>query len=421
MTKNNKNIKTARSMWQFPWQYKESFLIAFIILIAGFVIQLISGSGVSMPGWPMNIAIIVVFILYFVLIHYMVKHPIVKWLSSVPAAMAAISAFTLMVMFMGFIPQFPNAETPRFIDKIGLTNLTSSWAYLMSALYLLTVLGFTIVRRFNSYSIKNIAFLLNHIGLWIVIVTASLGASDLWRLSMMLETGHPTNIAYDSKRNSYDMGFGMLLLDFSIEEYPPEVGLMRNKDYTLQLQQGGKLATVVEGETDNLEDYVLSFERYLPYARKYDDVYDTTSYPGAARAVYIKVKDQNGYDIAEGWVADGSYAFGVPESFLRLNDSLSIAMMQFRPKKYSSDIRLYHSMDEYEDFHIEVNKPIKVNGWNIYQTGYDEESGRWSEVSIIELVRDPWLPIVYIGIFMILFGTLYLLWMGKGRTKTKKA
>ena len=96
-------------------------------------------------------------------------------------------------------------------------------------------------------------------------------------------------------------------------------------------------------------------------------------------------------------------------------------MTQLRPKKYSSDIRIYHSMDDYEDFYIEVNKPVSIDGWKIYQTGYDERMGRWSETSIIELVRDPWLPVVYIGIFMILFGTLYLVWMGKGRIKTKKA
>ena len=78
-------------------------------------------------------------------------------------------------------------------------------------------------------------------------------------------------------------------------------------------------------------------------------------------------------------------------------------------------------MEEYEEFYIEVNKPVSIDGWKIYQTGYDEMLGRWSDRSVIELVRDPWLPVVYIGIFMILIGTLYLLWMGKGRTKTKKA
>ena len=419
MSQNKPEKKKKSKLWQFPWGYRESFLIAFFLLLTGFLIELLLGGGVSMPAWPVNIAIILIFIIYFVLIHRMIKHPIVKWLSSTQAAIAAITTFTVMVLLLGFIPQGAMVQEPRLIDSLGLTNVTSSWPYLMSALYLLIVLGFTIVRRFSSFSIKNIAFLLNHIGLWIVVVAASLGSADMWKLSMQLEVNHPVMTAFDSHRNTYNMSFGMMLLDFDIEEYPPEVGLMRNADYTLKLEKGGKLATVEEGTTEKLDKYSLSFERYLPYAQKYGDIYDTTSHRGGARAAYIVVTDESSGIIAEGWVADGSYA--VPASYLMINDELSLAMTQLRPKKYSSDIRIYHSMEEYEDFHIEVNKPVSVGGWKVYQVGYDEQMGRWSETSVIELVRDPWLPVVYVGIFMILFGTLYLLWMGKGRIKTKKA
>lgn len=413
MAKNKSKTK----LWEFPWGYRESFLVAVFMLMTGFVIELFSGGGVSMPAWPVNIAIIIVFIIYFLLVYYFIKHPIVKWLSSVPAAIASISVFTLMVLFMGFIPQGTSHEKD-LLGMLGLRQITSSWPYLFSAFLLLIVLGFTIVRRFNSYSLKNIAFLLNHTGLWIVVVAASLGSSDMWRLSMQLETRHPVTTAYDARGQAYNMGFGMQLLDFNIEEYAPQVGLMRNADYTLQLEKGGKLATVIEGETGILQNYELTFQRYIDNARKYGEVYDTSSMPGGSHAVYIIAKDINSGKTTEGWVSDAS--IDTSPSFLKLNSELSVAMTNVRPKKYSSDIRVYTSMDEFKDFHIEVNKPIKIQGWKIYQTGYDELMGRWSERSIIELVRDPWLPAVYTGIFMILIGTLYLLWMGKGRTKKKE-
>ena len=417
MSKDKPDNKQKTKLWQFPWGYRESFLIAFLLLLTGFLIELLAGGGIRMPGWPVNIAIILIFIIYFILIPRMIKHPIIRWLSSTQAAIAAITAFTFMVLLLGFIPQGARPE-PRLIDSLGLTHVISSWPYLMSALYLLIILGFTIVRRFKKLTIRNISFLLNHIGLWIVIVAASLGSSDMWKLSMQLETNHPVMTAIDSHGNAYSMGFGMTLLDFNIEEYPPEVGLMRNADYSLKLEKGGKLATVEEGTIAKLENYNLSFKEYIPFAMKYEDGYDTTSLKGGARAVYVVVEDEAGI-VAEGWVADGSYA--VPASYLAINNELSLAMLQLRPKKYSSDIRFYHNMEEFEDFHIEVNKPVTIEGWKIYQVGYDEQMGRWSEESVIELVRDPWLPVVYIGLFMILFGTLYLLWMGKGRTKTKKA
>ena len=344
MSQNIPEKKQKSKLWQFPWSYRESFLIAFFMLLTGFLIQLVLGGEVRMPAWPINIAIIIIFIIYFVLIHLLVKHPILKWLSSTQAAIAAITAFTIMVLLLGFIPQGVAMQEPRLIDSLGLTHVTSSWPYLMSALYLLIVLGFTIVRRIRKFSIKNIAFLLNHIGLWIVIVAASLGSSDMWKLTMQLEANHPVTTAFDSQRNAYNMGFGMMLLDFNIEEYPPEVGLMKNADYTLKLEKGGKLATVVEGESEKLENYTLNFKKYIPYARKYGDIYDTTSLIGASRATYVIVQDEQATIVAEGWVSDGSY--DVPASYLWINDELSVAMMQLRPKKYSSDIRVYHSMDK---------------------------------------------------------------------------
>ncbi|HSG68597.1 MAG TPA: cytochrome c biogenesis protein ResB [Bacteroidales bacterium] len=415
---SEKNVKSR--LWQFPWGYPESFLIAGIMIISGFIMQFAIGSGASMPAWPLNLVIIVVFIIYYILIHYFIKHPVLKWLSSTRAAIASVSAFTLMVMFLGFIPQGVDEGNLRFIDRIGLTSVTNSWAYLMCALYLLIVLGFTVMRRLNSFTLKNTAFILNHAGLWLVVVAASLGSADMWRLTMELQASHPVTRAYDSRGNAFELGFGMTLMDFQIEEYPPELVLVNTVDYTLEIEKGGKLAIVKEGEKSQLENYAITIERYLPFSRRFEGrKFDTTSMVGAARAAYVIAKDDNTGDIFEGWVSDGSFIYGATS--LAVNDGMAIAMTKLRPKKYSSDIRLYHDMDNYEDFHIEVNKPAKMDGWKVYQTGYDEQMGRWSDRSIIELVKDPWLPVVYVGIFMILLGTLYLLWMGKGRTKNERS
>ena len=57
---------------------------------------------------------------------------------------------------------------------------------------------------------------------------------------------------------------------------------------------------------------------------------------------------------------------------------------------------------------IRVNKPLSFRGWKIYQYSYDEARGSMSDISIFELVRDPWLPYVYLGIFMMLAGAVCL-------------
>ena len=70
---------------------------------------------------------------------------------------------------------------------------------------------------------------------------------------------------------------------------------------------------------------------------------------------------------------------------------------------------------------IEVNKPFSVNGWQIYQFSYDERFGKNNTVSIFELVTDPWLPYVYIGIGMMLLGALLMfLKFGKETIKDRK-
>lgn len=78
-----------------------------------------------------------------------------------------------------------------------------------------------------------------------------------------------------------------------------------------------------------------------------------------------------------------------------------------QPKlSYSSDVTVFTKSGITLRDTIRVNKPLSVRGWKIYQYSYDESKGKESDISIFELVRDPWLPYVYVGIFMMLAGAL---------------
>jgi len=76
---------------------------------------------------------------------------------------------------------------------------------------------------------------------------------------------------------------------------------------------------------------------------------------------------------------------------------------------YLSDVTVYTKSGLVVRDTIRVNKPLSVHGWKIYQYSYDEAKGGMSDISILELVRDPWLPYVYLGIFMMLAGAVWLL------------
>ena len=79
------------------------------------------------------------------------------------------------------------------------------------------------------------------------------------------------------------------------------------------------------------------------------------------------------------------------------------------PKRFASHITVYPKDGKRISGTVDVNKPLKVNGWKIYQYDYDAQRGPESEYSGFMLVRDPWLPAVYLGIFLMLAGAVCLL------------
>ena len=77
-----------------------------------------------------------------------------------------------------------------------------------------------------------------------------------------------------------------------------------------------------------------------------------------------------------------------------------------KPKRFASDIEILTQTGEKMEATVEVNKPVEVDGWKIYQYSYDTRMGAMSLTSTFELVRDPWLPLVYTGIYMMLLGAV---------------
>ena len=88
-----------------------------------------------------------------------------------------------------------------------------------------------------------------------------------------------------------------------------------------------------------------------------------------------------------------------------------------KPKRFASEIQILTKSGKNIETTIDVNKPYEVEGWKIYQFGYDTRMGAQSRISILELVRDPWLPWVYAGFYMMLAGALLLVVYTRWRMK----
>ena len=104
---------------------------------------------------------------------------------------------------------------------------------------------------------------------------------------------------------------------------------------------------------------------------------------------------------------------------------LAIELQQFimeqyddgSPKRFASEVNIMTKSGKNIHTVIDVNKPVEVEGWKIYQYGYDTAAGPQSQISIFEFVRDPWLPLVYIGIGLMLAGALCMFVLSQNQRK----
>ena len=78
------------------------------------------------------------------------------------------------------------------------------------------------------------------------------------------------------------------------------------------------------------------------------------------------------------------------------------------PRQYTSTLSL-----DGTEVRTSVNHPARHRGYLIYQYGFDREYGRYS---VLKTVRDPWLPIVFIGMLILVSGAVISLkhtWQSK--------
>lgn len=403
-----------RKTWQHPWGYRESFMVVLELVLLGLIFEVLSGgSGAPLPEYPVNIlAGILLPILLAGLYLLFRRHPLIKWLSSVPAAISAIAFFAAVVLLLGFIPQ-GNPDTNRYMHLMGLSHIKNSWLMMVSGFYFLITLGMVTIRRARTLTRRNLGFLLNHAGLWITIASGYLGSGDLVRLNIQVIEGQEAiSTGWDTKTgNPVPLPFSLVLEDFDIEEYPPKIAVVDGRSGSIVSGDGRSSAMVDAGMEMTSGEWEIRILDFLPAAVKGEGGYLASGSAGAAPAAFISILNPSGGGTIAGWVSCGSYK--EPYNHIPLDQHHFLAMLQPEPKKYSSDILMEVPGNSPLSATLEVNKPFRHSGWKLYQLSYDERMGKWSRLSVIEAVRDPWLPLVYAGIFLLMGGAAFLFWMGR--------
>ena len=292
-------------MWTKPWNMKEGFLIGGGLIFAGLMLELSVGPVVwEAFAWPANGIVLAGFLAIIALIFLFRKKVYAfQFVGTYQAAIPAMAYAVGLTIVMGL--------TRQQVGGTWLNNMLSFWPFVLVYVYIAVILGVVTLKRIISLTshlsplTSNIAFLLNHLGLFIALTTATLGNADMQRVKMITTIGEPE--------------WRALTQEGVVKEMPIAIELKR---------------------------FIM-------------DTYD-----------------------------DGS------------------------PKRFASEIQILTKSGKNIETTVDVNKPYEVDGWKIYQYGYDTQMGAQSQISILELVKDPWLPLVYTGIYMMLAGAVCMFVIG---------
>lgn len=317
-------------MWNKPWTLKEGFIVGAGVVAVGLLLH-VCGGPVHWDAfaWPVNGVVLAAFLLLIGVVYALRRvFSAFRFLSTYAAAVPALAYVVLLTIIMGLTRQTP--------DGTGLSNMLSFWPFVLAYAYMTVILGLVIVQRVSLIVRgrsrrpwwREAGFLLNHVGLFVAMTTATLGSADIQRLQMWT-TNNP--------------------------------------------EQAARLFAINMG-SENAPQF--STYQYVAY----DDQSRPVELP---LAVELKHFVMETYD-------DGS------------------------PRRFASDVVIYSKASSHKyGATIEVNHPTEVDGWKIYQKSYYlTPLGDACQVSILELVTDPWLPYVYAGIFMMLAGALSMFTMG---------
>jgi len=399
-----------KPIWQQPWGYAESFIISFGVLCIGFGLELVLPVNQSTLIFPFNLILGASFIILLVLGHVLFrKTKIHAFLSGIPLTISLVSILSFMVIIMGVLPQIPSHQN-GLVQQLGLNRMTSSYPFLLINLFLLIVLGFVSLRKTSPFKLKNWGFVCSHWGLWLVIFTGGLGSGDLRRLRMDIYENKTEWRAYDDNGRYFEVPLAIKLKDFLIDEFNPKLAIVENETGELCEAQKPSMIMIEKDLNCRLQDWQVQVEEFYMTSGRAGDRYYPLSDFGAAPAAKVRVvSPQN--DTLQGWISCGS--FNRPHESLKLNEAFSLVMTVPEPKRFSSEVTFFTPDGKKQDATLEVNKSVTINGWKVYQLSYDEKKGPYSDKSILEVVRDPWQAYVYLGIFMMMIGAIYMFWKGR--------
>lgn len=394
-----------------PAGFRDAALFTVTAILAGLGIEILTaGGGIDIPGWPFNLVFLILFgaLIFAVGLVYR-DNPVVSWLGGIPMGLSLIIGLALLSLVGGVVPQ-DKYPPDSLVSMLRLNGMFSSWPFAFVTLLFLFNLGLTLVWKTVPFRLANLQFMLFHGGFWLALSCGLLGSTQLERLAVPIYEGKGSNIAYDRKNERMiTLPFSIYLKDFRIEQYVHQFSLY-DPQHDQLVETSSKLIPEVrkgvKAEWPGIGSVTVL--EYLPSALP--GVNGVPVAVDSEKGVpFAKLRIESGGEVAESWLSSGGPK--VRPLFVQIGNYF-VVMLEGQPKAFSSDVTMIATDGERKQGRLEVNKPVDFKGWKLYQSGYDEKAGRWSTLSLVEAIRDPWLPAVYVGFFMIMAGNALYFWKG---------
>ncbi len=397
-------------MWNKPYSLKEGSAITIGLMLIGLILQFTIGPlewGLFM--WPANIIALTIFVALLLVVWLLRKHfYFCRFMASMQAAVPAIAGAALLTIIMGLTRQLPEGRLPA--DPIGLTKMLNFWPFILVYVWMTAITGEATILQLSRFSWRRLPSFVSHLGLFIVLTCGTLGNADMQRLKMFCEQGKVEWRGLDAWKNVHKLPVAIQLEKFTIDEYPPKLVVINRQGLPQPAKKPENLVLDKGLRTGHLTDWNIEVVKRIEDAMPAALVRMVGKMPTGMMA-NIRMDSLGVARNNEGYVQS--------EAPLKLDNEHTIVMPNREPRRYASLVDIYTMDGQNIQTEIEVNKPFSISGWKIYQLSYNEQMGKWSNVSVFELVTDPWLPIVYVGIFMLLIGAVGM-FLTAGRKKREE-
>lgn len=404
MKNSGLNIFSGQHLKRHP--YKTALWVHCGLLLLGCALNYGCGPVASAYfTFPYNVCLGLGFILGCTALFFMCrKKTWLLWISGVPFAIISSVILAFLAIGLGSI----RVPEDSIWGKWGLHHITATWYFAFAFWAVLVNLWLAILKRASVFNGKNVIFLLNHLGLFLALWGGVLGQGDLKRLTMTLYQDQPQWRAVTESGETVALPIALELKKFTMDVYPSKILLVDVQGKPLGTP-GAEFIMAKTGAEQRISDWHIYVHRYEPKAVLVrENTYEKSPMWGATNAALVTATHLKTGQKTTRWIAAGNFQF--PPQSLALDEAHILLMAPPEPKKFASQVRVYQKgQTQITTEQIQVNQPLTIAQWNIYQMSYDEFMGPWSSLSVVEWISDPWLPLVYAGIFLLMAGTVAFL------------